>query len=106
MSSKSVVTVVVPELAEMAVGKDPQVVVQGFECPGRHRGPVELLEKIGASMHVTISFVRTFLSKAIGWGFRTGNGGGLSGTLLTLAVLTILYFGDPNPTPTPIPIPF
>ncbi|MBV8542247.1 MAG: hypothetical protein JO268_17220 [Pseudonocardiales bacterium] len=59
----------------------------------------ELREKVRASIHTVVSSGRTFLGEVTGWG------GGVSGALLTLAVLTILILigGDPTPTPTPLP---
>jgi hypothetical protein len=72
----------------------------------------ELVETIrppmipGASIHAIASFGRKFLSEVIRLGVCAGSGGGLSGALFTLAVLAMLFGGDPGPTPTPTPLPF
>ncbi len=68
-----------------------------------HNLTTELLKKMGASRHAVISFVRTFLNEVICLGFCAGRG--VSGTLLTLAVLTILFAGDHSLAPPP-PVPF
>jgi hypothetical protein len=60
----------------------------------------------GVSIYAIASFWRTFLNRLIRLGVCAGSGGGLSGALLTLAVLAMLFDGDPGPTPTPIPLPF
>ncbi len=57
----------------------------------------------GASIYAIAPFGRTFLS---GMARLDVCAGSLSGALLTLAVLTILFGGDPGPTPAPTPIPF
>jgi hypothetical protein len=126
MSSNNQATVVVPRLVEltevtgydpharlggvaawgMLVDERPHVGVQDSARHGRHRAPVELLEKIGALIHVIASLGQTFRREVIKWSVYAGSGGGLSVTLVTLAVLTILCHGDSSPTPTPTPIPF
>jgi hypothetical protein len=62
----------------------------------------------GASIYAIASFWRAFLNGVVRLGVCAGNGGGLCAALLTLAlaVLAILFGGDPGPTPTPIPLPF
>jgi hypothetical protein len=51
-----------------------------------------------------VSFGQKFLHQVTWLGLCAG--GGVSGTLLILAVLTILSIGQPHPTPTPSPLPF
>lgn len=66
----------------------------------------ESLGKVGASIHVIVSFGRSFLNEVISLRLCAGIGGGVSGALLTFAVLAILTAGQPTPTPTPAPLPF
>lgn len=127
MSSNNFSTVAVSELVEPAeravhdshprlvdvaargpcVGKDTQVTVLDFQPHGRHLHSAKLPGKAWASIHMVVSFLRTFLSEVIRLGLFA-NRGSLSGVLLMLTVLTILCTGDPSPvpTPTPTPIPF
>jgi hypothetical protein len=60
----------------------------------------------GVSIHAITSFGRRFFNEVIRLGVCAGSGGGLSGVLLVLAVLIMLFDGDPSPTPTPVPLPF
>lgn len=62
----------------------------------------ELRDRIGVLIHVIVSFGRAFLNKMIRLGVCAVSSGGVSGALLTLAVLTILT-RQPNPTPVPSP---
>lgn len=62
----------------------------------------ELRGKIGAPIRMIASFGRTLLNKTIRLGVCAVSSGGVSGALLTLAVLTILT-RQPNPTPVPSP---
>lgn len=66
----------------------------------------ELLDKIAPLIHAAASFRRIFLNGVIRLGVYAGSGGGVSGALLALAVLTILTAEQPTPTPTPTPLPF
>lgn len=65
----------------------------------------ELPGEIGVSIHAVVPFGRMLLSEVIWLGCCAGSGG-VGGTLLTLAVLTVLTAGNPSPTPIPIPLPF
>ncbi len=125
MSSKNLATVVVPELVQLAeaarydlcpqfvgvaacsalVGERPHVVVQGIARLRRHRAPVKLLQKLAVPIREIASFGQSLLNQVIKFGICAGSGGGLSVTLVTLAVI-ILCHGDPTPAPTPTPIPF
>jgi hypothetical protein len=87
------------------VGERPQVVSQGFERPGRHRGRVKLPETVGASIHTLVLLRQMFFGKMIRWSLCAN--GDLSRALLALAVLAIcIGTADPTPTPTPVPLPF
>jgi hypothetical protein len=125
MSSSNLATVAVSELVEPAeravhdlhprlvdmaargprAGKDTQVTVLGFQRQGRHLHSAKSSGKVWTSIHMVVSFPRTFLSEVISLGLFSGRGS-LSGALLMLAVLITLCTGDPSPTPTPTPIPF
>ena len=127
MSPSNLATVAVSELVEPAeravhdlhpwfvdmaarglrVGKDTQVIVLDFQRHGRHLHSAKLPGKVWTSIHMVVSFMRTFLSEVISLGFFSGRGS-LGGILLMLTVLTALCIGDPSPvpTPTPTPIPF
>lgn len=62
-----------------------------------------LRDKVAALIHVIVSFGRTFLNAVIRFGVCAVSNGGVSGALLTLAVLTILITRQPNPNPVPSP---
>lgn len=65
----------------------------------------EWLGKADASVHVIVSLGRMLLNEVIGLRLRAGSGG-VSGSLLTLVVLTILAVQlGPTPPPTPAPLP-
>jgi hypothetical protein len=64
---------------------------------------IELLEKVGHSVHATVTFGQIFLSEAIWLGL--GTAGAVSGPLVTLIHFLITGDAPPAPTPTP-PLPF
>lgn len=127
MSSNNLATVAVSELVEPAeravhdlhprlvdvaargprVDNDTRVTVLDFQRHGRHLHSAKLPGKVWTSIHMVVSFMRTFLSEVISLVLFSGRGS-LSGVLLMLTVLTALFIGDPSPvpTPTPTPIPF
>lgn len=51
-----------------------------------------------------VSFGQKFFNQVTVWCLCAG--GGVSGTLLILAVLTVLVIGQPHPGPNPSPQPF
>lgn len=62
-----------------------------------------LRDKLGAPIHLIVSFARILLDKVIWLGVRAVRNGGVRGVLLALAVLAFLAIGQPNPTPNPNP---
>jgi hypothetical protein len=66
---------------------------------------LQLPQHIYTRALAVVTFGRMLLNEVIRLGWRVGCGGA-GGVLIVLAVLTIVYGGDPTPTPTPTPIPF